>query len=446
MSASPIRGILQKVGTAILTLLVLLVIAFLIWFYLILDWREETIDAGFSEAANRNRFLGAQLFLERAGIESEQRNTLAPLGRLGTAESEIDDNDTVILIESYGALYGERLNNVLAWVSRGGELVLSSRNEFYGDPDFLSDVVFDSLGVVAFTTDMAGFSPYDDFVEERQLVFQSEDLEDFEELDDVAEERAARTVAEAIEDIFDAGDFLACFENAPVTPWQLNETGEELTLQFLGDVGLYDNEEFPAQTIGDPRGIQLYATDYGDGSVVLTTDNQLWSNYRIGCYDHAYLLHRLSNGSGKVWFLSNFGSDSLFAILWRNFSIALLFLMACLFGWLWYRGSRFGPILDRTMQHRRSLLEHTDATANFLYQRGRAASLIQELQQEIMRRVDLRYRGFSRLQRERQIQILHEITRCAPEDVAFALQQAEQLNQVEFQQQVRACQRIRMRL
>ncbi len=82
-------------------------------------------------------------------------------------------------------------------------------------------------------------------------------------------------------------------------------------------------------------------------------------------YDAGGTFHLIYRAEMATWYqlLAKYG--------WR----ALVSLLVALLLWLWMRAQRFGPLLPSAPEHRRSLIEHVQASGDHLFRYHRAATL-----------------------------------------------------------------------
>lgn len=444
---------------------------FLIWLFFFVPWRSIELDQGLGTRALRFPYLAAQEYLSRQGIESQQIRGLDVLsGEGGYADFAVDD--TLLLIDSYRALSQAAAMELLAWVSEGGHVILSSRNPFLEEldasPGAGSDPVFESVGYRSALASSAAYFPYSAYRESIDRIVPPVDADSESALPESQGEEA-RTLEDLLADLDENPESAlasqiavfraeSCFDGVPTSEIANNAfenlTSENAAAQFLGNRFLQQRSEIgtggSAVRAGDERGAQIVSMNFGQGRVTLTTDNHLWSNYRIGCYDHAYLLSALTQDSGKVWIVLNETSASLAAVLWRSFSVALSLLGLVLVLWIWNQLARFGPIFETDNRIRRSLMEHIDASAGFLYRKKLTASLLEDLLAQIELRCERLYRGYSNLPSGDRARILADHTQLALAEIEqlLNLDSAAQssLSEAEFVKRVELCQKIRKTL
>jgi hypothetical protein len=178
-------------------------------------------------------------------------------------------------------------------------------------------------------------------------------------------------------------------------------------------------------------GTQLVHLPVGSGTVTVATSIDIWTNRRIHCHDHAYVLWHLSRGTAKVWMLHDPNVASLPGLLAARFPLTgvgfgLLFIV-----WAAARSLRFGPYRMVESGERRQLLEHLQATADFLWRGALLHSPLEALRDDLRQRA-MRTSGTQAGSQREITQRIAEIAQLPPEDVDFALSGDALSNKREF--------------
>ena len=119
----------------------------------------------------------------------------------------------------------------------------------------------------------------------------------------------------------------------------------------------------------DFDGMSVRAYAEGRGRVVMVSDNY-FNNQRLPRFDHAELLlglARLNQQGRNVMLVLHADAAPWYAMLWRAGWMPLSALAVLLALLLWRAGRRFGPMLPQPSSERRSLLEHIEASGNWLW-------------------------------------------------------------------------------
>ncbi|NSX11331.1 DUF4350 domain-containing protein [Pseudomonas lini] len=223
-----------------------------------------------------------------------------------------------------------------------------------------------------------------------------------------------------------------------------------------------ENEEAPAYVgfdtafhLDDPKNLaQAWANSgkathmmqltHGLGSITVVTDADLWKTPAIDQYDNAWLLWYLTADTA-VTLLFNTDHDSLLTLLWRYFPQALVALIALIAFGFWHVGVRNGPLLEPAPRARRQLQEHLRASADFMLRHNGQHSLLQALQQDILRRVRHRHPGFEQLGVAEQWLVLARLTGQPTRAISQAMspRPKQRLPSAEFSRQVAHLQTLR---
>ena len=117
----------------------------------------------------------------------------------------------------------------------------------------------------------------------------------------------------------------------------------------------------------DGMSVRVYAE--GRGHVAMVSDNY-FNNQRLPRFDHAELLlglARLNQQGRNVMLVLHADAAPWYAMLWRAAWMPLTALAVLLALLLWRAARRFGPMLPEPGTERRSLLEHIEASGNWLW-------------------------------------------------------------------------------
>lgn len=299
----------MKKPVLIISTLVLVLAGFCTWFFLenfkrVSHERELPMQG----EARYNPLYALKLSLRELGQQAETH------ARLDLGSLKLDVNDTLVLYSPPHGLTTTQLDQLLAWIEKGGHLILRTPS-----PDFLSDedTLYTKLGI-------------------------SPSTEDDECL-----------------------DYLPVLGNKAETLCG-NRFYTEDTDWFSW---LHGNEE---------QGYSLGRMYWGDGSITIASNLYFMSNKQLqlpGARELTYQL--LADSMGKGHFHLIYATDmSPFWLLllkhgWTLIVPALLLLGA----WLMYRSQRFGPLQASPNPDRRALLEHISATGEYMFHRHLAHEL-----------------------------------------------------------------------
>jgi hypothetical protein len=353
---------------------------------------QVEIDHGPSPEAQANPYLAAEHFLRKQGLTVSHANSLDILPTLEPHQHSL------LLLGDRSNMSPRQVDQVLNWTRAGGRLL------------FVAEALWD---------EKTGQSS--DLLLDRVQLHQSlsKDLKD-------------------------------------PPPDLIDDPYPKLTKLYL------ENEEAPAYAsfdtafhLDDPKNLaQAWANSgkathmmqlsHGLGSITVVTDADLWKTPAIDQYDNAWLLWYLTADT-EVTLLFNTDHDSLLTLLWRNFPQALVALIALIALGFWHVGVRNGPLLEPAPRARRQLQEHLRASADFMLRRNGQHSLLQALQQDILRRVRHRHPGFEQLGVAEQWLVLSRLTGQPTRAISQAMspRPKQRLSSAEFSRQVAHLQTLR---
>ncbi|HKJ72361.1 MAG TPA: DUF4350 domain-containing protein [Gammaproteobacteria bacterium] len=349
-----------RIGLFSLGLAAVLAVAFLILFQPV----ERTGRSGPSLAARQNRFLAAERFLQRAGLDTETRR-----GR-GLLE-DLPPPAGVLFLADRGALSDSQRRALDAWMAAGGHLLTVANRLWDEDRNTSGDPFLDAYGVRQFTHGRrAGLCSGTD-----------------------------RATA-----------------NLPGVPAGLRADFRP-RFYLRDDSGLADGH------LSGPCGRHLLTYPVGKGRLTVVTGTRPWRNRAIDEGDHAFLLGRLMTltGPGRVWILRRTDIPGLATLIWRRApeaaaSAAVLLLFA-----LWAAYNRFGPPLPSPRRPRRSLAEHLDAVAGFTVRQGPLSDLADPIRERLDARLERRIPQWRQWAAQRRAAWLADHTGLAEAEVAAAM-------------------------
>ncbi len=408
------------------TLFAGLVLASLLWgLYLSIEFYEETEKSQWSLKALRNPYLAAQKFLQASDIEVVEVDSLIKLDSL-------DAVSTVLITEASQVSNPRQLESVLAWLSAGGNLIVTA-NSFSTSDDLLLnefgvDVDFPKSESSATNEAETGSPTSRDSLREY-----NEKIDQGMTADEIAESGLKEVSLTQI----DFGGVIGTLE--------INFNPNRILTQTYIDGGDDKAEHKPFSWSSSEAGVHLIQFDVGDGLLTIVSDPDIWWSGQINEYDHAYLLWVLSSTDGKFAFLRSIQRESLWALISSNayeFLIALaVFTLLC----LWYLGNRFGRIIPFDNSKRRALGEHFSATANYLWQRKAIEALLRPLRQQIFRRAHIAIPEFARANTDRRLELIAEHCKLDRHTVSQILR-ADKLNETTFVHTVKLLKQIEQSL
>ncbi|WP_296807730.1 DUF4350 domain-containing protein [Thiocapsa sp.] len=321
---TPERRVLRLVVAGLILVVVALIGAVLSQ----LERRTLEIEVGPSQEARRNPFLAAERFLARSEIPVSSESGRERLRRLPPP------TDTLV-VRHPGSLAPERRRALEQWMTDGGRLV-----------------------VTAGTSD-TGAAAEADLVAAYGIRLITED--------------ADRPAADGQTEVF---------AEIPV-----EAPGRPLRVAFAAERSLVTTAEpEPEMAIIAGDRLRLVQLPVGDGSFTVLADDRFMTNAAIGEHDHAFFTTNLvtPEPGGTVWLLYDREMPWIGALLWSAAPYALVSGALCLLVWAWSAGARLGPLQSVPNRDRRDLLEHLDASGDFLWRHGQADHLIRPTRRRVL--------------------------------------------------------------
>lgn len=172
-------------------------------------------------------------------------------------------------------------------------------------------------------------------------------------------------------------------ESATRIPFSSESTPLEIHFN-KGRLFDYDDESAePEGWVGDENGLLFAQYMMHNGQAFITVNNHIWWNENIACRDNAYLLLKVINRDGKVWFVQNMESPALSEAAWQFAPAVVIGLTIALLLWLWFTSRRFGPVFPERDLSRRSFAEHLRAHARFLWRKQAHQRMVNSLRQSV---------------------------------------------------------------
>ncbi|ULT72135.1 DUF4350 domain-containing protein [Pseudomonas sp. BC42] len=353
---------------------------------------QELVDHGPSPEAQANPYLAAEMFLRERGLKVDHANSLEVLASLKPV------GNSLLLLGERSNMSPHQVDQVLDWARAGGRLIFVAEALWDEDTEQSGDLLLDRVQI------------------HQQL---SADQEP--------------PVQQDADDAF-----------PKLTKIYLEGEQAPAYVSFDTDFDLVDPDNLAQSWANSATATHMVQLDYGQGSVTVLTDADIWKTPGIGLYDNAWLLWYL-NTDTAVTLLFDTDHPSLWQLLWRYFPQALVALALLIGLWLWQAGSRQGPLQAPAPKARRQLREHLRASADFLLRHGGQAPLLQALHLDIRRRARRRYPGFEQLPSEAQWEVLALLSQQPVSTVQQALQplSGQRLSSADFSHQVAHLQTLR---
>ena len=287
------------------------------WFFANFERVPFKEPIAMSAEARLRPYLAAERFAVRMGLQSEEKRSLPELDALPPA-------GVLLLPAGRQAIASERLGRLIAWVERGGHLIVEA--EFAG----VADPLLDRLGVQR----VAGQFPLKPI---------------------------------AIE---------------------VPGSERKLLVQLFGRQGLQPPEAKLRLRAGPSSALKLVSFTRGKGVVTAATALGFASNRVIGEHDHAEFLWVLMQLTDARRFDVFFRPErlSLWRFFTGHASEALMTGAALLGLWLWRVAPRFGPLAPDPPPVRRRLLDHLRASGRYFWASGLRERLVAAAREAALRR------------------------------------------------------------
>lgn len=313
-----------------------LLVAALVAFYFLTYTREEYQEfVAPTGEARHNPLLAAQRLLSELGYDVTSKLDFVPSLELPSPD------DTIVLGVNYRRLSEDDIAVLMAWVERGGHLLVQIQPRL----GRIYDPVFTALGIDAKMRPHTG--PHD------------------------------ATVASIDETDFKGREF-----------WGDIRADNHLSIDF-GDTQ-------PIWTVRDQHGVFAGQVSYAAGLLTVVADLAIMHNDTIGQRDHAYILTRLlgqTAQSGRVWLVYGGVFPGLASLLWEHAHFLFKALAVVVLLVIWWAGQRFGPRIAPPSTARKAFLEHISANGRFLWRHRQRDDLLGKTQHAFLRDAQRRHNG-----------------------------------------------------
>ena len=350
-------------------------------FFLLFEPVEEMKDVGFRGPARLNRFLAAERLFTRLGVP---------------AQSSFDDWElpgpqaTLLLLNPQRVMTEDRGSQILDWVAAGGNLVAVL-------PDAPS---LDPL-MVHFGIDAVEPEPLEEEEEEEEKAAaeaEAGEEKDGKDSKDAKDEKGAEGPIDPFADVIGETVEVPLRDSPAEKPFKVYVQGFRRLLPPESSPEEDDGLEVQA---GTESGTFLLRYAYESGQVTFVSNAGFLSNESLGKLDHGPFAWALVQGQAgppeSILLVVRDEVPSLFTLLARHAWMVLVSGFFLMLAWLRLAGGRLGPVLPDPPRDRRSLLEHVEATGDFLWQSGHAGELLQSTRQAFLRRVEVRQPTWAKL-------------------------------------------------
>ncbi len=398
-----------------ISLVLFAVLAAGVWFMSKIERVTHIKELGYPGEARYNPLLAARRLLETMQIKVKAVHHLPHI------KHSLQPGDVLFWVQNYRALSVEKSQTVLDWVAHGGHALMIS-NSIENQEDTEQDPLLEALHV---------------------------------------QQRSLELTDQAILD-------------TPPATVRLPDAETTFQVDFQPDYVL--NLKETAQ----PTETHVLHLPHEKGHVTVLSDVWFLHNARIGEHDHAHFFWALLNlqqRPERVWLVyplnrglvdnsgirrkptqqsncedceAGDGADSeapsLWALAWNKAWFLLISLCALIIAMLWLASRRFGALLTPSSTQRRRLLEHIEASGEFLWQTGQANQLLRGLRQEVFKDLQRQQPTWLSLARADLSQCLGEHCALPPARVQSALYHVQFTSTAAFTDAVQCLKHIRRAL
>lgn len=403
-----------------------------------IEYEEREKVLGYRGKARIDPYLAATRLLERNGGKAES---------IGRVPRDLEGVNVLVVpmraVNSKGVF--ERL---LQWVGEGGHLIVcwaygESFNELAElgyqvaprmgpEEEKNARVLLESVGVRV--TGMGSSSGLVKVLDKRGSEADGlekvvgEVVEGIEEIGsaELASDSRGHGAGEfvVIENEWGEDEVFAVEFRSPVVLQALNDGAfaEKLPLESERELNAADAGGSGATKDRVMRSPAVIEVPYGYGKITVAGSAIPFRNSAIGELDHAaYLLSMQKDVSfGKTVFVYASGL-SFWGLLWKRGSWLLLAVLLLVVMWLWMRGSRFGPILDRADQSHRATRGQLELTGGLFVKFKQRGVLVGVVRRRVLRQVQQRHPHLRSDAHEALAKMVQEQTEFSREEVENAL-------------------------
>ena len=335
--------------------LVLLMVAGAVWLVLNFEYVTESEYVGLQGEARRNPLLAAMRLYERMGVPAREARRVAELDTL-------EPGTTLILLRQRAALTQRHAEELLSWVSAGGELIVEPQDHR------MRDRVLDALKI-----------------HRRPLRLQP-----------------PRKPSE----------------------FRLPHSAATLRVDFGPRQHFIDVEKRALLTVDEHWSVLLQRFSLGRGHVTVVNGLRFMTNGRIGEHDHAefaWQLVRFRPATPAVIVAARLEVPSLATWLRESAWPAVLTGAVLLMLWLWRVVPRFGPLRADPPASRPRLLDHIRASGRYHWASGGARRLLSAAREACLRAIARNHPGLAAMAPQAQVARLAQLTALPAAELELAL-------------------------
>ncbi|MDJ0621617.1 MAG: DUF4350 domain-containing protein [Desulfocapsaceae bacterium] len=377
-----VKSIVQNVRSPWLILpvfVIVVVVTATAWFFYKFEKEDYTINTGSSPQARRNPLLAAQEYLNQSGFHSKSSAGLDLLAELPPP------TDALLIRQLPSGLSDTITTNLLNWVEQGGHLVVVP-NVYALESDHPGkNTLFEQLGVEVLewkktdcgcpeTDDEQTTSPSPDNQEAVAKSANNQQDADTEDPGSTGDPGLRKRLI--ITDLEKSRVHLETFQ-----PRLLRDVNAAAIFSIHGSYFIvHENEPKEDLTQNEyivREGSWLLQFERGGGRVTVMSEMGIFSNQRIGDYDHAFFLSWLVDEDATIWLQYSTEVSSFLTILWQKAPLFWLSVMILVVFLIWRQQMQSGPQLQLTEDHRQNIMHHIDATAQFNWRTANLSTMVE---------------------------------------------------------------------
>ncbi|MCK5096460.1 MAG: hypothetical protein KAR45_00060, partial [Desulfobacteraceae bacterium] len=162
-------------------------------------------------------------------------------------------------------------------------------------------------------------------------------------------------------------------------------------VSFAGNKILIDADDIAEKKYSDKSGNHIVQIRIGQGKLIVLSDNEFLKNKNIEKNDHAYYLTDLAKGRSKIWLVYSNNMPSLLSLLWSNASYFMICFLILLLLCILRLNLKSGPLIPENSNSSRNLMEHLEASGNYLFKLNKGEEMLKKVQQSTERDLKERY-------------------------------------------------------
>jgi len=391
------------------------------------EYKTFTERADLKGEARSNPLYAARLFLKQMGVPSETKNSLQGLG-------SYPDTDIVLILDTRrSTLSKKKINQLVKWVESGGHLIaIANKDQEASDKNKTKkkqsrDPLQKILGVHVSTGSFL------------------DDLDDT--LDDLEE-----MVDKAKDEIEGNKDDSSSFNYHTIS---LKNVKKKLALKdtWFRDITVDKAKRNKTEEIELGGRNYIIRQRIGNGMVTLVSDLKFIENKKLGSADHAeilwYLVHGLHSSVYQpkaVWLIHNDKMPPLWRLLWQYGWAFILSLLLLFIAWLLSSTRRFGPLIPKAEENRRSLSEHITSSGHFYWKNNKRSKLLNSARQALIQKLARVHPGWAQRSEQEQLDIIAKHSKLTPDSLHKALYSTEIKTAEEFTHTIQLLEQLRKTL